>query len=61
MGILEGRTVLVAGVTMDTSIGFATARVAQEQGAKVLVSNFGDSGRVEAQKLLSVSLEGSVG
>lgn len=41
MGILEGRTVLVAGVTMDTSIGFATARVAQEQGAKVLVSNFG--------------------
>jgi len=41
MGILEGKRILVAGVTMDTSIGFATARVAQEQGATVLVSNFG--------------------
>jgi enoyl ACP reductase len=41
MGILEGKRILVAGVTMDTSIGFAVARVAQEQGATVVVSNFG--------------------
>ncbi|MFT4009825.1 MAG: enoyl-ACP reductase FabI [Nocardioidaceae bacterium] len=41
MGILDGKRILVAGVTMDSSIGFATARVAQEQGATVLVSNFG--------------------
>jgi len=41
MGILEGKRILVAGVTMDTSIGFAVARVAQEQGATVLISNFG--------------------
>ncbi len=41
MGILDGKTVLVAGVTIDSSIGFATARAAQEQGATVLVSNFG--------------------
>lgn len=41
MGILDGKRILVAGVTMDTSIGFATARVAQEQGATVVVSNFG--------------------
>ena len=41
MGILEGKRILVAGVTMDSSIGFATARVAQEQGAEVLISNFG--------------------
>jgi enoyl-[acyl-carrier protein] reductase I len=41
MGILEGKRILVAGVTMDSSIGFATARVAQEQGATVVVSNFG--------------------
>ncbi len=41
MGILDGKTVLVAGVTMDSSIGFATARVAQEEGATVLISNFG--------------------
>ncbi|MET8523248.1 enoyl-ACP reductase FabI [Nocardioides sp. NBC_00163] len=41
MGLLDGKTVLVAGVTMDSSIGFAVAKVAQEQGARVLISNFG--------------------
>jgi meromycolic acid enoyl-[acyl-carrier-protein] reductase len=40
-GILDGKRILVAGVTMDSSIGFAVARVAQEQGATVLISNFG--------------------
>ena len=41
MGILEGKSVLVAGVTLDTSIGFHVARVAQAEGATVVVSNFG--------------------
>ncbi|UAL31585.1 enoyl-ACP reductase FabI [Nocardioides rotundus] len=41
MGILDGKRILVAGVTMDKSIGFAAARFAQEQGAEVLISNFG--------------------
>jgi len=41
LGLLEGKRILVAGVTMDSSIGFATAKVAQEQGATVLISNFG--------------------
>ena len=41
MGILDGKRILVAGVTMDSSIGFAVARIAQQQGATVLVSNFG--------------------
>lgn len=41
MGILDGKRILVAGVTIDTSIGFATAKVAQEQGAQVVISNFG--------------------
>ena len=41
MGILDGKRILVAGVTMDSSIGFAAAKVAQEQGATVLISNFG--------------------
>jgi enoyl ACP reductase len=40
-GILEGKKILVAGVTMDSSIGFSVAKVAQEQGATVLISNFG--------------------
>jgi enoyl-[acyl-carrier protein] reductase I len=41
MGILDGKRILVAGVTMDSSIGYAVAKVAQEQGATVVVSNFG--------------------
>ena len=41
MGILDGKTVLVAGVTIDSSIGFAAAKAAQEHGATVLISNFG--------------------
>jgi enoyl-[acyl-carrier protein] reductase I len=41
MGILEGKRILVAGVTMESSIGYAVARVAEEEGATVVVSNFG--------------------
>lgn len=41
MGILEGKRILVTGVTLNTSIGYHVARIAQEQGATVVVSNFG--------------------
>ena len=41
MGILEGKNILVAGVTLDTSIGFHVAKIAQGEGATVVVSNFG--------------------
>ena len=39
MGLLEGRTVLVTGVTMHTSIAFKAAQIAQDEGARVIVSN----------------------
>jgi enoyl ACP reductase len=41
MGVLDGKRILVAGVTLDTSIGFAVAKVAQREGAQVVISNFG--------------------
>lgn len=41
MGILDGKTILVAGVTLDTSIAFGVARIAQAEGATVIVSNYG--------------------
>ncbi|WNV73842.1 enoyl-ACP reductase FabI [Geodermatophilus sp. DSM 44513] len=41
MGILDGKRVLVTGVLTEASIGYATARLAQEQGATVVLSNFG--------------------
>lgn len=41
MGILEGKTILVTGVTMNTSIAYKVAEIAAAEGATVLVSNFG--------------------
>jgi enoyl ACP reductase len=41
MGILEGRTVLVTGVLTDQSIAFHVARLAQEQGARLVLTGFG--------------------
>ncbi|MFW0785658.1 NADH-dependent enoyl-ACP reductase InhA [Gordonia sp. CPCC 206044] len=37
-GILEGKTILVTGIITDASIAFSTAKIAQEQGAKVLIT-----------------------
>ena len=41
MGILEGKKILVAGVLTEASIAYSAARIAQEQGATVVLSNFG--------------------
>src|SRR5260221_5187490 len=39
--MLEGKRVLVTGVLTEASIAFAVARLAQEQGADVVLSSFG--------------------
>ncbi len=41
MGILEGKKILVTGVLTEASIAFTAARLAQEEGAEVLLSSFG--------------------
>jgi enoyl-[acyl-carrier protein] reductase I len=41
MGILEGKRLLVTGVLTDQSIAFHVAKLAQEQGATVVLSSFG--------------------
>ncbi len=41
MGILEGKNILVTGVTMNTSIAYAVADIAQKEGANVVVSAAG--------------------
>ncbi|PXX59115.1 enoyl-[acyl-carrier-protein] reductase [NADH] [Nocardia tenerifensis] len=37
-GLLEGKTILVTGIITDSSIAFHAAAVAQEQGAKVIIT-----------------------
>jgi enoyl ACP reductase len=41
VGILEGKKILVTGVLTEASIAFTAARLAQEEGAEVLLSSFG--------------------
>ncbi|MDP9861404.1 MULTISPECIES: enoyl-ACP reductase FabI [Streptosporangium] len=41
MGILTGKNLLVTGVLTEASIAFNVAKVAQEQGAKVVLTGFG--------------------
>ena len=41
MGLLEGKKLLVTGVLMDSSIAFHVARLAQEEGAEVVLTSFG--------------------
>ena len=40
-GLVEGKRLLVTGVLTEASIAFAVARLAQEQGASVVLSGFG--------------------
>jgi meromycolic acid enoyl-[acyl-carrier-protein] reductase len=41
MGILDGKRILVTGVLTDASIAFHVARIAQEEGATVVLTSFG--------------------
>jgi enoyl-[acyl-carrier protein] reductase I len=41
MALLEGKRLLVTGVLTDSSIAFHVARIAQEQGASVVLTSFG--------------------
>ncbi|ACU36126.1 enoyl-ACP reductase FabI [Actinosynnema pretiosum subsp. pretiosum] len=46
-GLLEGKRLLITGVITDASIAFHVARVAQEQGAQVVLTGFGRMSLVE--------------
>jgi len=48
MGILEGKRLLITGVLMDSSIAFHVARIAQQEGATVVLSSFGRASRITA-------------
>ena len=41
MGILDGKRLLITGVLTDSSIAFHVARLAQEEGATVVLTGFG--------------------
>jgi enoyl-[acyl-carrier protein] reductase I len=41
MGLLEGKRILVTGVLTDASLAFAVAKLAQEEGAEIVLSGAG--------------------
>ncbi len=41
MGLLDGKRLLVTGVLTDSSIAFHVARIAQQEGATVVLTSFG--------------------
>ncbi|GGL24393.1 enoyl-ACP reductase FabI [Phycicoccus endophyticus] len=44
--LLEGKKLLVTGVLMDSSIAFHVARLAQEEGAEVVLTSFGRTTKI---------------
>nr|WP_055500997.1 enoyl-ACP reductase FabI [Nonomuraea pusilla] len=47
MGILQGKRILVTGVLTNASIAFSVARLAQEEGATVVLTGYGRLSLVE--------------
>lgn len=47
MGLLEGKRLLITGVITDASLAFAVAKVAQDEGAHVVLTGFGRMSLVE--------------
>jgi meromycolic acid enoyl-[acyl-carrier-protein] reductase len=41
MGLLDGKRLLITGVITDASIAFSVARLAQQEGAEVVLTGFG--------------------
>ena len=46
MGILDGKRILVTGVLMESSIAFHVARIAQQEGAELVLTSFGRTMRI---------------
>ena len=47
MGILDGKRILVTGILTDASIAFHVARIAQQEGARLVLTGFGRLSLVE--------------
>ena len=47
MGILDGKQILITGVLTDSSIAFHVARLAQQEGANIVLTGFGRLSLVE--------------
>jgi len=56
-GLLAGKKILVTGVLNDDSIAFGVARLAQEQGAEIVLTSFGRAMSLTARTAKKLSPE----
>ena len=63
MGLLDGKRVLITGVITEASIAFSVARIAQAEGAQVVLTGFGRMSLVErvAKKTAGAGAAGGAG
>ena len=59
MGLLEGKRLLMTGVLNDSSLGFGVARLAQREGAEIVLTGVGAGMKhtLKAAKKLDVEPE----
>jgi enoyl-[acyl-carrier protein] reductase I len=60
MGLLEGKRILVTGVLTDASLAFAVARLAQDEGAEVVLSGAGRGLSLTKRTARKLSVEADV-
>ena len=60
MGILDGKRLLITGVLTDASLAFSVARLAQEQGAEVILTGAGRGLRLTERTARKLPLEAEV-
>ncbi|MAG04279.1 MAG: enoyl-[acyl-carrier-protein] reductase FabI [Acidimicrobiaceae bacterium] len=60
MGILEGKRLLITGVLTDASIAFAVARLAQEEGAELILTGAGRGLSLTRRTALKLTVEPEV-
>ena len=60
MGILDDKNVLITGVLTDASLAFAVARLAQEQGAEVVLTGAGRGLRLTQRTARKLPVEPEV-
>jgi enoyl ACP reductase len=56
-GLLDGKRILVTGVLAETSIAFSVARLAQEQGAEIVLTSFGRAMRLTERSARRLAVE----
>ena len=60
MGILDGKRLLITGVLTDASLAFAVARLAQDEGAEIVLTGAGRGMRLTERTARKLSREAEV-